>query len=197
MAVDRPNAGESVRDLKSFRGRSQPTQRGGAHDHPHHGQPPVREGPAPGVPKAAGSSPGGLRRVCGFPHPILGCFTGTSQPSRRQCGRWRRASSSSTTSPTSPTWWPRPCATRASRSRWRPTAARPSTRWRPFRPQLLVLDVMLPDLDGFEVMRRLQRRRPEGAGAVPHRPRRHRGQGARASPWAATTTSPSRSAWRS
>ena len=49
-----------------------------------------------------------------------------------------------------------------------------------FRPDLIVLDVMLPDIDGFEVVRAAAR--PIGqqrAGPVPHRPRRHRGQGPR------------------
>ena len=48
------------------------------------------------------------------------------------------------------------------------------------KPDLIVLDVMLPDLDGFEVCRRLRADGRAGAGAVPHGSRRHRGQGARA-----------------
>ena len=43
---------------------------------------------------------------------------------------------------------------------------------RDFAPDLVVLDVMLPDLDGFEVHRRLADRRDRPAGAVPDRPRR-------------------------
>ena len=45
-----------------------------------------------------------------------------------------------------------------------------------YQPELLVLDVMLPDLDGFEVLRGCERAAAR-AGGVPHRPRRHRGQG--------------------
>ena len=48
-----------------------------------------------------------------------------------------------------------------------------------FRPDLIVLDVMLPDLDGFEVQPPAARPRAARAGAVPHRARRDRGQGAR------------------
>ena len=59
------------------------------------------------------------------------------------------------------------------------------------RPDLIVLDVMLPDLDGFEVARRL--RQSEGAGHqgahhLPDRPRHHRRQGRRAAARAPTTT---------
>ena len=48
------------------------------------------------------------------------------------------------------------------------------------RPDLVVLDVMLPDMDGFTVTRRLRERGREMPVAVPHRPRRDRRQGHRA-----------------
>ena len=52
----------------------------------------------------------------------------------------------------------------------------------------IVLDVMLPGMDGFEVCRRLRDGRRLGAGADAHRPRRGRGPRRRASTPAPTTT---------
>ena len=93
--------------------------------------------------------------------PVNDCCSSTT---RRTCARCSR----------------RRCATTASRSPRRPTAATRSTRWPTVQPDLIVLDVMLPDLDGFEVCRRLRADGVPHAGAVPHGPRRHRRQGARA-----------------
>ena len=61
-------------------------------------------------------------------------------------------------------------------------AARRSTRPRTSAPTCVLLDVMLPDLDGFEVCRRMRSDGVGRAGHLPHRPRRHRGQGARPQP---------------
>ena len=66
-----------------------------------------------------------------------------------------------------------------------------------FRPHLIVLDIMLPDMEGFEVAERLGAQRGAGADHLPDRARRDRGQGARPDDAAATTTSRSRSASRS
>lgn len=51
---------------------------------------------------------------------------------------------------------------------WAETGAQALTAVREQRPDLIVLDVMLPDFDGFEVVRRLRERHPApGAGHPP------------------------------
>ena len=49
-----------------------------------------------------------------------------------------------------------------------------------FKPHLIVLDVMLPDMEGFDVAQRLGAQRAQRADHLPHRARRDRGQGPRA-----------------
>ena len=77
------------------------------------------------------------------------------------------------------------------------TGAEAVTAGREAKPDLIVLDVMLPDYDGFEVIKRLR----ESGVRVPvvflTARDGDRGQDARADRSAATTTSPSRSASRS
>ena len=47
------------------------------------------------------------------------------------------------------------------------------------KPDAVVLDMMLPDFDGLEVLRRMRATAPSHPGPVPHRPRRRRGPGGR------------------
>ena len=53
---------------------------------------------------------------------------------------------------------------------------------------IILLDLNLPDMSGFEVLRSLAGLQGQDADPDPLRPRRHRGQGARASASAPTTT---------
>ena len=111
--------------------------------------------------------PGGARRRLRFPTRsrvgrLLRNFTGTGATLQA----WRRSrtapitgSSSSTTSPRSSTPSRPRSATRATTSTRPSPAATRSTPSRSFEPDLIVLDWMLPDIEGIEVGRRLRERR--------------------------------------
>ena len=60
------------------------------------------------------------------------------------------------------------------------TGAKAVAAAKDLRPDAVVLDMMLPDFDGLEVLRRMRAHRPRRARAVPDRPRRRRGPGRRA-----------------
>jgi len=57
-----------------------------------------------------------------------------------------------------------------------------------FRPHLMILDVMLPDFDGFEVLRRLSGGPAAGPRPLPHRTRGARRQAPRLHSWVGTIT---------
>ena len=70
-----------------------------------------------------------------------------------------------------------------------PAAARRRSAWPvPSAYDAIVLDVILPGIDGFETCRRLRARGGLVAGADADRARRARGPGRRASTAAPTTT---------
>ena len=128
-----------------------------------------------------------------MPSPSASRCAGTIAP------RWPSAGpaapcSSSTTSRRSPRSWPATWSAPATRRDAPPTGPRRSAAAEQ-RPDLVVLDLMLPGLDGLEVMRRLRERRRgepdrgdpadrQGRGVRPRR---------RAAAAAPTTTSSSRS----
>ena len=80
-----------------------------------------------------------------------------------------------TTRRASPSSCARPCATRASRPPPPRTGREALGAAASFRPDLVLLDVMLPDIDGFEVHRRLTGSADAApAGRLPDRPPRDR-----------------------
>ena len=113
---------------------------------------------------------GALSRLPGSP-PILSAMSVT--PTDIACS----SSTTSRTSSTSSRW---PCASRASRSSPPAPARRRSPRSRRSSPHLIVLDVMLPDMEGFDVAQRLGAAARARADHLPHRARRDRGQDPRA-----------------
>ena len=85
-----------------------------------------------------------------------GLTAGSQHPVRHFRGVQPPSSCSSTTRTTCARCSRRPCATPGSTCTPSPPAATPSTRSAPMQPDLIVLDVMLPDLDGFDVCKRLR-----------------------------------------
>ncbi len=80
----------------------------------------------------------------------------TWQPTRHL----RRGCSSSTTSRTSSSCWRPACGSRGFEVTTATNGREALAEARRFRPDLVVLDVMMPDMDGFDVVRRM---RGEGA----------------------------------
>ena len=82
----------------------------------------------------------------------------SSCPPKRECrrDRDRRASCSSTTRSRSSDRWDRCCGRTATKSRWRRPAAAALKLAAEHAPDLIVLDLGLPDLDGTEVCRRIR-----------------------------------------
>ena len=71
---------------------------------------------------------------------------------------------------------------RPMRSTWPPTASRPTARCHIQTYDLVVLDVGLPGISGFEILRRLRRRKSRVPVLAADRARRAGGPGARARP---------------
>ena len=90
--------------------------------------------------------------------------------------------------PRSSTPWPPRCATRASRCARRRSAGPRWPRSSSSPPDLIVLDVMLPDLDGLEVTRRLRSDGVRTPVLFLTASDARRGQGERPHASAATTT---------
>ena len=138
----------------------------------------VRERGRPGHPRSAGRRAHGRRRpTCVTPQTI-------AAGGRHHRGAAHRISERRAGAPPHPGGRrrgehpvPRRVGAAAGRLRDRRPPRRDRPRWTSqstVRPDLVVLDIMLPDLDGFAVLERLRDAGIAGAGDLPDRARRHR-----------------------